>query len=50
MKYESFGCGKESVKKQQNRIRFYEIRVKEMEADRRRKGGSGEIRKQVQNG
>lgn len=50
MKYETHFAGKESARKQQERIRFYESRVKEMEADRRRKGGSGEVRKQVQNG
>ena len=51
MKYESSGNSKESVKKQQDRIRFYESRVKEIEAEKRRKGSaSGEIRKQVQNG
>ena len=38
-KYESHG-GKESARKQQERIRFYESKVKEMDADRRKKGES----------
>ena len=32
--------GKESARKQQERIRYYESRVKEMDADRRKKGES----------
>lgn len=45
-KYESHG-GKESARKQQERIRFYESKVKEMDADRRKKGES-KARKQVE--
>lgn len=36
-KYEAHG-GKESARKQKERIRFYESRVKEMDAERRKKG------------
>lgn len=38
-KYEAH-CGKDSARKQQERIRYYESRVKEMDADRRKKGES----------
>lgn len=38
-KYEAHGS-KESARKQQERIRYYESRVKEMDADRRKKGES----------
>ena len=38
-KYEAHD-GKESARKQQERIRYYESRVKEMDADRRKKGES----------
>ena len=47
MKFEKHG-GKESARKQQERIRMYESKVKEMDADRRRKGGSDKARKQVE--
>ena len=46
MKYDSHG-GRDSARKQQERIRFYESKVKEMDADRRRKG-SDKGRKQVE--
>lgn len=36
-KYEAHG-GKASARKQKERIRFYESRVKEMDAERRKKG------------
>ena len=45
-KYESHD-GKESARKQQERIRFYESKVKEMDANRRKKGES-KARKQVE--
>jgi hypothetical protein len=47
MKIEKHG-GRESAKKQQERIRMYESKVKESDADRRRKSGEGKARKQVE--
>ena len=40
MKYEAHAAGKESARKQQERIRFYESKVREMDAERRKKGES----------
>lgn len=47
MKYEAHG-GRESIRKQQERIRFYESRVKEMDAERRKKGESKARKEQAQ--
>ena len=46
-KYESHG-GRESARKQQERIRFYESKVKEMDADRRRKGADKARKEQAE--
>lgn len=45
MKYETHAAGKASARKQQERIRFYESKVKEMDAERRKKG-TGSARKE----
>ena len=45
-KYEAHG-GRESARKQQERIRFYESKVKEMNADRRKKGVSNARKEQA---
>ena len=46
-KYEAHG-GRETARKQQARIRFYESRVKEMDAERRKKGESKARKEQAQ--
>ncbi|MBR0456943.1 MAG: hypothetical protein IJJ01_09770 [Firmicutes bacterium] len=46
-KYEAHG-GRETARKQQERIRFYESRVKEMDAERRKKGESKARKEQAQ--
>lgn len=45
MKFTTHEAGRASVRKQQERIRFYESRVKETEASRKRKSGTEKIRK-----
>lgn len=45
MKYETHSGGKESARKQQERIRFYESKVKEASAAQKQKSGSDQIRK-----
>ena len=46
-KYEAHG-GRETARKQQERIRFYESRVKEIDAERRKKGESKARKEQAQ--
>ena len=45
-KYEALG-GKASARKQKERIRFYESRVKEMDAERRKKGENRRFKRKV---
>ena len=47
MKYETHAAGKASARKQQERIRFYESKVREMDAERRRKGASSARKEQA---
>lgn len=46
-KYESH-AGKDSARKQHARIRFYESRVKELDAERRKKGDSKARKEQAE--
>ena len=47
MKYETHAAVKTSARKQQERIRFYESKVREMDVDRRKKGAASARREQA---